>query len=132
MFFSSTRVPNFWVPLRRTLTFASQRNEPSSRLPSLIPRYMSESRSAFKYSLASSALRSSGSPTISTSGTPLRFRSTCDPAAPCTFFPASSSRWMRVRGTLRTLPSGCGTGTAPPLQMGSSYWEIWYPLGRSG
>ena len=38
MFFSSTRVPSLLSPLRRTLTFASQRNEPSSRLPSLIPR----------------------------------------------------------------------------------------------
>ena len=74
-----------------------------------------------RYSLASSAERSSGFPTISMSGTPERLRSTSLPPSAWMFLPASSSRWMRSRPIF---PSP-GTGTAPPEQMGSSYCEIW-------
>ncbi len=38
MFFSSARVPNSAWPQGRTETLASQRKEPSSRLPSQMPR----------------------------------------------------------------------------------------------
>ena len=30
------------------------------------------------------------------------------------------------------LAFGVGTSMWPPVQIGSSNWEIWYPLGRSG
>ena len=39
MFLTSTFVPRALVPLGRTLTFASQRNDPSSMLPVATPRY---------------------------------------------------------------------------------------------
>ncbi len=81
---------------------------------------MSASRSDFRYSLASSAERSSGLPTISISGVPERFKSTSLPPSACTFLPASSSRWMR---SSPILPSP-GTVTKPPAQMGISYCEI--------
>src|SRR5215208_1422247 len=32
----------------------------------------------------------------------------------------------------RILPSGVGTSMWPPVQIGSSNWEIWYPLGKVG
>ena len=127
MFFSSQRVPSTVEPTGITETLASQRNDPSSRLPSFTPRYMSTVRSAFKYSTVSSMDRRSGSLTISSSGTPARFRSTPEEpsaATPCRLFPASSSMWMRVSRTRRSAPSSVNS-TPPPRQMGSSYWLTW-------
>ena len=78
--------------------------------------------------------------TISTSGVPARLKSTSVRSAPairpwappmCTFLAASSSRCARTI-PIGTSPSAVGSENAPSTQSGSSYWEIWYPLGRSG
>ena len=127
MFLISARVPYSVAPFRITETLASQRNEPSSRLPSLTPSASRMARSAFRYSTASSALRRSGSLTISSSGTPARLRSTPEPPSAATswrFLPASSSMWMRVSRTRFSCPSTV-MARPPPRQMGSSYCEIW-------
>ncbi len=78
MFLSSQRVPSRVAPFGMTDTFASQRNEPSSRLPSFTPSAIRIARSVLRYSIASSMERRSGSQTISSSGTPARLRSTPD------------------------------------------------------
>ena len=126
MFFNSVRVPNSLAPLRITETLASQRKLPSSRLPSFTPRYTSTSRSAFRYSPASSELRRSGSLTISISGTPARLRSTklSPPPASWMFLPASSSRWMRRMPMRFSIPSTSMT-RLPYSHSGWSYWLIW-------
>ena len=72
MFLSSVRVPNFSCPTGLIETFASQRNEPSSRFPSFTPMNIRMSRSFLRYASASSELRMSGSLTISMSGVPPR------------------------------------------------------------
>ena len=61
-------------------------------------------RSVRRYAAASAGERRSGSETISSSGTPARFRSTCVASLPISAaswidLPASSSMWMRVRPT---------------------------------
>jgi hypothetical protein len=33
---------------------------------------------------------------------------------------------------METSPSAVGSVNDPSTQSGSSYWEIWYPFGRSG
>ena len=124
MFFSSVFVPSSSLPVGRTDTFASQRSEPSSMFTSETPSWRSVSRSSVSHSRACSAERTSGSVTISTSGVPPRLKSTTLSSAPwmrplaptCTSFAASSSRCTRW---IRTSPS------RPPLQIGTSYWEIW-------
>ena len=72
MFFSSVRCPSLLSPRGRIDTLASQRSDPSSMLPSEIPRNRTSWRTARKYSAASSAERMSGSETTSISGTPAR------------------------------------------------------------
>src|SRR5579862_3863730 len=52
-------------------------------------------------------------------------------SATWTFFAASSSRCARMIPTVIS-PSGVGTASVPLEQRGSSYWLIWYALGRSG
>ena len=124
MFFSSALVPSFSAPCNRSDTLASQRSEPSSMLPSLIPKVRTRVRRARMYSAASSAERMSGSLTISTRGTPARLKSTkLTPELSWIFLPASSSRWMRVSRTLRASPAKRNS-TAPPSHRGSSYCEI--------
>jgi hypothetical protein len=129
-------VPNALAPEGRTETFASQRRLPSSMLPSFTPSATSTPRRRLKNAAASLADRMSGSVTISTSGTPLRLKSTdvnrSAPANPsCSDFPASSSMCRRVIPTRRVSPSTSKV-TVPPVASGRSYCEIWYPFGRSG
>ncbi len=98
------RVPSFVSPRGRSETLASQRNWPFSMSASETSAQRSSARSLRRYAAASSGARRSGSETISSSGTPARFRSTCDPASPAIAaswidLPASSSMWMRVRPT---------------------------------
>ena len=49
----------------------------------------------------------------------------------CTRRPVSSSTWTRVIPASRAWPS-LTNDSDPPAQSGRSYWEIWYPFGRSG
>ena len=107
MFLSSVRVPSVLSPCLRTETFASQRKLPCSRLPSFTPRNIRTSRRRRRYSAASAPERRSGSPTISMSGVPARFRSTTDSSPrPWTFLPASSSMWTRRMAARRAAPVG--------------------------
>ena len=81
---------------------------------------------AVAYATASSALRRSGSETISSNGVPARLRSM--PVMPwkssCRLLPASSSRWARVSRTVFS-PSFVRIVSAPPCTTGISYCEIW-------
>jgi hypothetical protein len=79
----------------------------------------------------------SGRLTISTNGTPARLKSIREcslpwmrPPLPPTWvdLPVSSSRWARSIPT-RTPP---GSSSQPSMQIGSSYWLIWYAFGMSG
>ena len=56
------------------------------------------------------------------------------PSAPptCVFFPASSSMCARSMGTVKKEPSSSSISTAPSKAMGSSDWEVWKSLARSG
>ena len=124
MFFSSALVPSSLEPAGRIETLASQRSEPSSMLTSETPSWRSVVRSRISHSWACSGECRSGSVTISTSGVPQRLKSTTLRSAPWirplsptwTSLAASSSRCTRW---IRT------SASCPPLQMGSSYWEIW-------
>ena len=69
MFFNSAFVPSAVAPRRRTETLASQRRDPSSMFPSLIPSARTSVRRGRTYSAASSSERCSGSLTTSHSGT---------------------------------------------------------------
>src|SRR5829696_3509503 len=91
---------------------------------------------------AASGEEMSGSVTISMSGVPPRLKSMSEPTEPCirpdsptwTFLAASSSRWSLVMPTL-TVSGGyldVPLGDGETVRVGASYWEIWYPLGRSG
>ncbi len=131
MFFSSVFTPSSSLPAGRREMLASQRREPSSMFTSLTPSRRMVARSSRSHSPACSAERRSGSVTISARGVPPRLKSTIEASEPwmrpeeptCTSLAASSSRCTRW---MRTSPR------RPPRQRGSSYWEIWYPLGRSG
>ena len=70
-FLISQRVPS-GSPGRRTDTLASTRIEPSSILASEASMATRIARSSFTYWRASSGVRMSGRPTISTRGTPAR------------------------------------------------------------
>ena len=67
---------NFFSPIMRMDTLASQRRLPFSISASEIPSQRSNWRKRIKYWAASSAERKSGSVTISTNGTPQRLKST--------------------------------------------------------
>ena len=124
MFFSSVLIPSSALPRGRSEMFASQRSEPSSMFTSLTPSWRSVERSSFSHSPACSAVRMSGSVTISASGVPPRLKSTMLASEPwirplsptCVSLAASSSRCTRWMRTL----SSC-----PPRHRGSSYWDIW-------
>ncbi len=113
MFLISALVPYSAAPRRRTETLASQRSEPSSILTSLTPSSRNVRASVSRKATASSALRRSGSPTHSISGTPARLKSTSEPvelasrpsALAWVDLPVSSSRWMRVRRHSPRVPS---------------------------
>ncbi len=139
MFFSSAFTPSSVAPRGRMLTLASARSEPSSMFTSLMPSSRSVWRSCLRKATASAAFRRSGSVTISTSGVPPRLKSTTEPSAPArrppapawTSLAASSSRCTRVIPISRS-PSSTRKRKRPPVQTGSSNWEIWYAFGRSG
>ena len=135
-FLISQRVPN-GSPGLCTLTLASTRIDPSSILASDAPTATRIARSSVTYWRACSAVRMSGRPTISTSGTPARLKSISEaslpwmrpPAPPtCVDLPVSSSRW--ARSMPRRVPSG--RSSQPSTFSGTSYWLIWYALGMSG
>ena len=124
MFFSSVFTPSSSLPAGRSEMFASQRSEPSSMFTSLTPSVRIVVRSSRSHSPACSAVRRSGSVTISASGVPPRLKSTMLASEPWmrplsprwVSFAASSSRCTRW---MRTSPR------FPPRHSGSSYWEIW-------
>jgi hypothetical protein len=136
MFLSSVLVPSPISPARRTETFASQRSDPFSMSQSDTPIVWSVFFSRPRKATACSGERRSGSVTISTSGVPQRLKSTTDDSAPamrppdppaCTSLAASSSRCARV---IPIRPPS--TSRWPRVQIGWSYWLIWYALGLSG
>ena len=133
MFLSSVRVRSSSEPSGRTLTLTSKRSDPFSISASEIPSSTTVCRSSCRKRRACSAVRISGSVTISTSGVPPRLKSTSEAVAPwirpsapptCSVLAASSSRCARVIPISAT-PSGPGNPTPPLTQSGSSYWEIW-------
>ncbi len=125
MFLTSTRVPNASVPRGRSETFASTRIWPRSMSASDAPIARSSSWSSSAYRRACSAVRMSGSVTISISGAPERLKSTSDarpPVAPATSawtsLAVSSSRCARVIGTTNG-PSEVSITSRPSTRAGS-------------
>ena len=140
MFFSSVRVRSSSEPAGRTDTLTSKRSEPFSISASEMPSSTTVCRSSCRNRRASSGERRSGAVTISTSGVPPRLKSTSvapgavDPAAGAADVHVLRRVLLEVRAhdpDLR-LPLGPRHEHRPSTHSGSSYWEIWYPFGRSG
>ena len=129
MFFTSVRIPKGSVPRRRSETFASTRIWPFSISASETSIARSRSRSSSAYRRACSAVRISGSVTISMSGTPARLKSTRltrVPSVPAawTSLAVSSSRWARAIPIV-TSPPVVSNVRDPWEASGRSYWLIW-------
>ena len=131
MFLTSTRVPKASVPRGRSETLASTRIWPRSMSASLAPMARSSIWSSSAYRRACSAVRMSGSVTISMSGAPDRLKSTSEArpsatsaASSWTSFAVSSSRCARVIGTLNG-PAEVSIASRPRAASGIAYWLIW-------
>src|SRR5438477_609368 len=134
MFLTSTLVPSSLLPAGRSETLASQRNCPDSMSPLLTPMYCRMARNRTTYSRASSALRRSGSDTISINGTPDRLKLTSELCASWmapswSSLPVSSSRWTRVMPQRHGSPL-TSKSRWPRRLNGRSYCEVFTKSGR--
>ena len=134
-FFSSVRVPNFSCPTGRNDTLTSTRSSPFSISQLDAPTQRINRLISVKYAYASSGERISGIETISKSGLPERLKSTSEWSAKCVDLAASSSKcawWIPMRFFCKLSLGPKVISTYPAPLIGSSYWVIWYPFGKSG